>query len=412
MRRHFFTVALAGALCSMVFSNCCGPQKPKEVYFERATPESVGMSTEKLENADAVINAAIEERTIPGAVLAVVKDSKLVYLKAYGNKSVYPDTVAMTTNTVFDLASLTKVASMSMSMAHLFEKGAFRLEDKVTKYIPEFQPWVDPKTGEKVDIRIVDLLTHSSGLPSYANTDELLERYGVAHPDTLMSYINTVPRLFRPGERYEYSCLGFITLQNILQRITGTPLRDYAKEHVFDKLGMKHTTYGPKTLKNEEVMALVAPTVKLPDGSVLLGEAQDPLGRVMNWENSGNSGLFSSAEDLSLLAAALMNGGKINGVSVLGKLAVETMTTVPKGYEHVGRSLGWENDAQPGKYGHMLHPTRTFSHTGHTGTMIVVDPEAKLGIVLLAHRVHPVDTGTVGRLRALVCNAVGAAVIE
>ena len=412
MRIHFYSIALVGALLSMTFSMCSCPQKTTDVFFERATPESVGMSTEKLANADVVINEAIAEKTIPGAVLAVVKDSKLVYLKAYGNKSVYPDTVPMTENTVFDLASLTKVAATSMSMAHLLERGGFRLEDKVKKYIPEFQPWVDPQTGEKVDIRIVDLLTHSSGLPSYANTDELIERYGVAHPDTLMSYINTVPRLFKPTTKYEYSCLGFITLQNILERVTGKPLRDYAKENIFDVLGMKHTTYGPKTLNNKEVMALVAPTVKLPDGSVLLGEAQDPLGRVMNWENSGNSGLFSSAEDLALLAAALMNGGKINGVSVLGKLTVDAMTQVPAGFEHIGRSLGWENYAMPGKYGCMFHPTRTFAHTGHTGTAIMVDPVNKVGIVLLAHRVHPVDTGTVGKLRTLVCNAVGAAVIE
>lgn len=132
----------------------------------------------------------------------------------------------------------------------------------------------------------------------------------------------------------------------------------------------------------------------------------------MNRENSGNSGLFSSAEDLALLAAALMNGGQINGVSVLGKQTVEAMTTVPRGFEHIGRSLGWENDAMPGKYGCMLHPTRTFSHTGHTGTAIVIDPVSKLAIVLLAHRVHPEDKGTVGDLRAKVCNAVGAAVIE
>ena len=412
MRTHFFSFALVCAFISVLFSQCCCPKNSTDIVFERVTPESVGLSSEKLANADAVINAAIEAKTIPGAVLAVVKESKLAYLKAYGNKSVYPDTVAMTENTVFDLASLTKVASTAMSMAHLLERGGFRLEDKVKMYIPEFQPWVDPKTGEKVDIRIVDLLTHSSGLPSYANTDELIARYGVAHPDSLMSYVNTVPRLFKPGERYEYSCLGFIALQNILQKVTGIPLRDYAKKNVFDVLGMKHTTYGPKTLKNEEVMALVAPTVKQPDGSVLLGEAQDPLGRVMNWENSGNSGLFSSAEDLALLAAALMNDGKINGVSVLGKLTVEAMTTVPKGYEHIGRSLGWENDAQPGKYGCMFDPVHTFSHTGHTGTMILVDPVSKVGVILLAHRVHPEDKGTVGRLRALVCNAVGAAVIE
>ena len=185
----------------MLFSQCCCPQKSTDIVFERVTPESVGLSSEKLANADAVINAAIEAKTIPGAVLAVVKESKLAYLKAYGNKSVYPDTVAMTENTVFDLASLTKVASTAMSMAHLLERGGFRLEDKVNRYIPKFQPWVDPKTGEKVDIRIVDLLTHSSGLPSYANTDELIEKYGVAHLDSLMSYVNTVPRLFRPGER-------------------------------------------------------------------------------------------------------------------------------------------------------------------------------------------------------------------
>lgn len=114
------------------------------------------------------------------------------------------------------------------AMVHLLERGGFRLEDKVKMYIPEFQPWVDPETGEKVDIRIIDLLTHSSGLPSYANTNELLKRYGVAHPDTLMSYINTVPRLFRPTARYEYNCLGFITLQNILQRITGKSISEYA----------------------------------------------------------------------------------------------------------------------------------------------------------------------------------------
>ena len=412
MRKHSFSVALIGAFLSMTFCMCSTPQKSDDVVFERVSPESVGMSTEKLANADAVINASIADGEIPGAVLAVVKNSKLVYLKAYGNKSVYPDTIPMTENTVFDLASLTKVAATSMSMAHLLERGGFRLEDKVNKYIPEFQPWVDPKTGEKVDIRIVDLLTHSSGLPSYANTDELIAKYGVAHPDSLMSYVNTVPRLFKPTTQYEYSCLGFIALQNILQNITGKPLRDYAKENIFDVLGMKHTTYGPKTLKNEEVMSLVAPTVKQPDGSVLLGEAQDPLGRVMNWENSGNSGLFSSAEDLALLAAAVMNGGKINGVSVLGKLTVEAMTRVPDGFEHIGRSLGWENYAMPGKYGCMFHPTLTFAHTGHTGTAIMVDPVSKVGIVLLAHRVHPVDTGSVAKLRTLVCNAVGGAVIE
>ena len=125
-------------LISMTFSMCCCPEKEKDIVFERVTPESVGMSSAKLANADDIINAAIEEKLIPGAVLAVVKDSKLAYLKAYGNKSVYPDTVAMTENTVFDLASLTKVAATSMSMAHLLEKGGFRLRIKSTSIFPNF----------------------------------------------------------------------------------------------------------------------------------------------------------------------------------------------------------------------------------------------------------------------------------
>ena len=107
MRKHSFSVALVGALLSMTFCMCSTPQKSDDVIFERVSPESVGMSTEKLANADAVINASIADGEIPGAVLAVVKNSKLVYLKAYGNKSVYPDTIPMTENTVFDLASLT-----------------------------------------------------------------------------------------------------------------------------------------------------------------------------------------------------------------------------------------------------------------------------------------------------------------
>lgn len=412
MKKHLFFPALVCALFSFVFSMCC-PQQSADVTFERVTPESVGMNSEKLAKADEIINASIANKEIPGAVLAVVKNSKLAYLKAYGNKSVYPDTVAMTENTVFDLASCSKVVGTAMSMAHLMERGGFRLTDKVSMYIPGFQPWTDPETGKTTDIRIIDLLTHSSGLPPYVSPEVVIKKCGVADPDSLMAHICTMKRDYAPTTTFQYSCLNFITLQNVLQNITGKSISEYAQENIFDVLGMKHTTYNPKKENKSEIMALVAPTEKQPDGSVLCGEVHDPLARVMNHGNSGNAGVFSNAEDLALLAAALMNDGEINGKHVLGKLTVEAMTRVPADLRHIGCSLGWHNfTPYSSNNGHMFHPERTFGHTGYTGTSFVVDPVSKTAVILLTHRVHPEDKGGVVRLRSQIANVVAGAVEE
>lgn len=413
MKKHFISFAFVCALSSLLFTMCCAPCQTNDTKFERVAPESVGMDSKKLAKADEIINASIANKEIPGAVLAVVKDGKLAYLKAYGNKSVYPDTVAMTENTVFDLASCSKVVGTAMSMAHLMERGGFRLTDKVSMYIPGFEPWTDPETGKKIDIRVIDLLTHSSGLPPYVSPEVVIKKCGVADPDSLMKHICTMERDFAPTTKFQYSCLNFITLQNILQNITGKKISEYAQENIFDVLGMTHTTYMPKAQNKTEIMALVAPTEKQPDGSVLLGEVHDPLARVMNHGNSGNAGVFSNAEDLARLAAALMNGGTLDGASVLGKLTVETMTTVPEEFKHIGCSLGWHNHTPySSNNGHMFHPTKTFGHTGYTGTSFVVDPVSKTAVILLTHRVHPVDKGGVVRLRAQIANVVGGAVIE
>lgn len=381
--------------------------------IEKAKPETVGMDSKKLEKVDDIINASVNNKEIPGAVLAVVKEGKMVYLKAYGNKSVYPNVEKMTVNTVFDLASCSKVVGTTMSMMHLLEQGGYRLTDRVDMYIPGFQPYVDPKTGKKIAIRIVDLLTHSSGLPPYVSPEVVIKKCGKADPDSLMSYICTMKRDFKPTTQFQYSCLNFITLQNILQKITGEKLCDYAKKNIFDVLGMKHTSYNPKTQKNNNILRLTAPTEKQPDGSVLLGEVHDPLARIMNHGNSGNAGVFSNAEDLAILAAALMNDGEVNGVHVLGKLTVETMTRVPEEVKSLGRSLGWDNySPYASNNGNLFDPVRTFGHTGYTGTSFIVDPVSKTAVILLAHRVHPEDKGGIVRLRALVANVVAASIIE
>lgn len=415
MKRTIYatTLALLAAVMVNVFSSCCANSAACKEGIERVSPESVGMDPERLAKVDDIINASIENKEIPGAVLAVVKDSKLAYIKAYGNKSVYPEVVPMTEDVVFDLASCSKVVGTAMSMAHLMERGGFRLTDRVDMYIDGFQPYIDPVTKEKVNIRIIDLLTHSSGLPPYVSPEIVIKKCGVADPDSLMNYICTMPRDFRPTTKFQYSCLNLITAQNILQKITGEKLCDYAQKNIFDALGMKHTTYSPKAQNKEEIMALVAPTEKQADGNVLLGEVHDPLARVMNHGNSGNAGVFSNAEDLAILAAALMNDGELNGKHILGKLTVETMTRVPADLEHIGCSLGWHNfTPYSSNNGQLFHPTRTFGHTGYTGTSIVIDPVSKTAVILLTHRVHPVDKGGVVRLRALVATAVAGSVIK
>ena len=375
----------------------------------KVSPESVGLNSKMLAEADKMIAEAAANKDFPGAVFAVVRHGKIAHLKAFGDKQWLPEEAPMKQNTIFDLASVSKPTSTAVCTMILVERGKIRLTDKVKEYLPGFKGYAK-EAGDTTDIRIADLLTHSSGLPAYAPVATVVEQGG-ANPEALLDYIKNCTRSFAPKSRFRYSCLNFITLQNVLQNITGMTLADYAQKNIFDVLGMKHTTYMPKN--KPEIMKLVAPTEKKPDGECFLGEVHDPLARVMNHGNSGNAGVFSNAEDLSILAAALMNGGEFNGKQVLGKLTVETMTTVPAGFEHLGRSLGWDNySPYASNNGNLFHPTKTFGHTGYTGTSIIVDPVSKTAVILLAHRVHPADKGSVVRLRALVANVVAGAVVE
>lgn len=373
----------------------------------RVTPEQVGMDSKKLTNADRIIEDAINKGEIPGAVLAVVKDGKMAYIKAYGNKSVYPSVQKMEVNTVFDLASLSKCVGTTLSFMQLVEQGKVRLTDNVSKFIPGFKGYKDTVTGKTIDIRIIDLMTHSSGLPPYAPTEELIAKYGSPNPAGLMEYIANCRRDFMPTTQFQYSCLNFITLQNVLQNITGEKLCDYARKHVYDVLGLKYTMYNPTGM----TLSLTAPTEKQKDGSVLLGKVHDPLARLLNDGNSGNAGVFSNADDLAVIAVALMNGGVYNGKRILGKLTVETMTRVPAGFESLGRSLGWDNySSYASNLGNLFTPIVTYGHTGYTGTSMAIDPVAKVAVILLTNRVHPEDKASVVPLRGLVANAVAGAV--
>ncbi len=398
---------LSAAAAAAALAGCT--VQPAEGTLRKATPESMGMNSAKLSQVDAIVESFIADGSIPGAVLSVVRDDRIVYLKAYGNKQVVPDTVAMSTSTVFDLASVSKCVGTTLSFMQLVENGKVRLTDDVKMYIPDFAPWTDPDTGAKVDITVRDLLTHTSGIAPYISVPPYVERFGAATPDSLIRYIATeVRRNFRPGTGYMYSCLNFITLQNILQNVTGERLCDYTQKNVFDVLGLKHTCYLPQG----ETLELCAPTEVQPDGLPLIGQVHDPMARVVNCGNSGNAGVFSNAEDLSVIAAAIMDGGSINGRRILSPLTVETMATVPpENNPAVGRALGWDNCSDSaGLRGDLFSRTRTLCHTGYTGTSMIMDLDSKTAVILLTNRVHPYDEGGCGRLRALVANAVAGSI--
>lgn len=417
--KKLITITVAAALAVPVFA---------QGALKQDYPERHGMNPEKLAQVDRVINEAITAKEIPGAVLSVVRGNDIVYLKAYGNKSVVPTVEPMTAETLFDLASVSKCVGTTLAFMQLIENGYVRLTDNVDRYIPNFKPWKDPESGETVDITIRDLLSHSSGLTPYINADTFVKEYGGNDPKKMEQYIATeIKRNFRPGTDFMYSCLNFVTLQRILERVTGEKLYEYAQKHVFDVLGLTHTCYfpliyTPAVSNSAELAGLCAPTEVQADGKPLVAQVHDPMARMIMGGNSGNAGVFSNAEDLSVVCAAVMNGGvlvdkkgrALESTRILSPLTVRLMATIPPQNDpSVGRALGWDKkSSHSGPRGDLFNPETTIMHTGYTGTSIVIDTETKTAIILLTHRVHPEDKGGVGRLRALVANIVAGSIIQ
>ena len=412
------------SLLCMFLSALCVVAQP----LQRVAPEQVGMDSRRLMYADEVIEAAIANKDIPGAVLAIVRDGKMAYLKAYGNKRVYPNAEPMTTGTVFDMASCSKTMSTAVCTMILVERGKIRLSDAVSVYLPGFQNWASEDGKDKKTIRVSDLLTHTSGLPSYGPTAELEKQYGSPNAEGLMEYIKTCKRQFKPQTDYSYSCLNFITLQNIIEKVSGQTLREFARENLFDVLGMDYTDYLP-TIRDKKgnwintVDAnwaglvegdwhdVIAPTEKQTNGQVLCGQVHDPLARIMNGGISGNAGIFSRAEDIAILCAALQNGGEWNGRRILSPQTVKAMRTVPRGdVAQFGRTLGWDNSSGYASNQGDLFGWNTYGHTGYTGTSIIMDPDNNTSVILLINSVHPEDGHSVVRLRSLVANAVAGSI--
>jgi CubicO group peptidase (beta-lactamase class C family) len=316
---------------------------------------------------------------------------------------------------MFDLASVSKCVGTTLAAMQLIERGEIRPKDEVRYFFPEFRPWIDPETGEKVHITIQDLMSHSSGLSPYIDVAAFVNRFGENQPDSLMRFIATeVKRNFRPRTEFMYSCLNYITLQHIIQQVSGRPLNEYVEENIFQPLGLEHTCYFPlgadlrTPVAHQELIPLCAPTEVQADGLPLVAAVHDPIARRINAGVSGNAGVFSNAADLTVLCQAILN----NGGDILLPATVRMMCTIPPENEpNVGRALGWDKKSDhSGLKGDYFNPNRTIEHTGYTGTSLVLNFDSKTALIILTNRVHPNDDGAVGRMRALIANVVGSSV--
>lgn len=371
------------------------------------SPEAAGMDEQRLLKVDEVILSAIDNKETPGAVLIVLRDTSIVYQKAYGMRQIIPEQNEMELGVIFDLASLTKPVATATAIFILAERGELRFLDPVSRYLPGFNPWADPESNRTEEIRIIHLLTHTSGLPSYPPVEQLVSEHGSPAPGAVVEYFAHLERITRPGSSFLYSCPNFVMLQQIVEVVSGETLADFTHKNIFAPLAMNNTSYNP----GSDIHHLIAPTT-VEDGLLLTGVVHDPFARKLMGGISGNAGLFSTGHDLAVFTAMLMNNGSINGARILSPLSAKALTTIPIGYESFGRSPGWDVYSAFASNQGDLFSNKTYGHTGYTGTSLFIDPETRIAVILLTNRVHPDDSTSVVRLRSLVANVVAGAIVD
>ncbi len=338
---------------------------------------------------DSIINDAIRQGQIPGAVLIVGHDGHVVHRRAYGSRAIQPRREAMTLTTVFDCASLTKVVVTTIAVMQLWERGKFRMGDPVAKYIPEFAQ------NGKQDITIRQLLIHYSGL---APDLDLTKPFAGKDAAYRMAFEETPERA--PGSRFIYSDINFEVLGALVERLSGESLDAYSQKHIFIPLKMKETRFLPP----RAWVSRTAPTEEDENHHMLRGVVHDPTARRMGGV-AGHSGLFSTADDLAKFAQALLDGGR--GVLTSATIAKMISPQQPATGTAV-RGFGWDIDSPFSTNRGELLPVGSFGHTGYTGVSLWIDPATKTYIVLMTNAVHMGEKGSAVSLRTKVATAVAA----
>src|SRR5687767_13483059 len=386
---------------------------PNSYSTLQAKPTGAGLSLEKLSQIDSVVEQAIAQRHLPGAVVLVARNGQVAWRKAYGARAVEPVREPMTTDTIFDLASLTKVVATATSIMILVERGKVRLSDPLSNYIPE----IKGDGRERITIEL--LLTHRAG---YAPDFDLKHRW--TSYDEAIKRLVLEPLRNPPGARFVYSDIGYIALGEVVHRASGLTLDEFARRNIFAPLRMRDTGFRP----GPKLRSRIAPTEQRrgqlsylgdkPQNSDpeadkwLRGEVHDPTSYRMDGV-AGHAGLFSTADDLSIYGRMILGGGSYRGVRIMGPLTLAEMVR-PRLVSDGGwaRGLGWDINTSFSTIRGDLFPLGSFGHTGFTGTGMWIDPATNMFVVFLSNRVHPDGKGDVAALRGRIASIAAGAVTD
>ena len=370
-------------------------------------PVSAEIDRSRLVRIETLLENAIADGRLPGAVVVVGHAGEVVYQAAFGARAVDGDgpPEAMTVDTIFDLASLTKVVATTTSVMMLVEEGRLRLRDRIVTHVPEFA------SHGKDRITVEHLLTHMSGLRPDLPLEEVFEGAETAIARAAGEVLEAAP-----GERFVYSDINFFMLGEIVRRVTGQTLDRFARDRIFLPLGMRDTGFTPPS----SLIPRIAPTESCAplawpcggDGAVMLrGRVHDPTARRMGGV-AGHAGVFGTADDLARFCRMLLGGGSVDGVRILAPLTVARMTRVSTP-PHVAdrRGLGWDLDSRFSANRGALFGAGSYGHTGFTGTSLWLDPASDTFVVFLSSRLHPSGAGDVTALRGRVATVVASAVL-
>jgi len=386
---HRLVAALAFQLLAAILATAASADAALSARLREADLDQIG----------AIVQSEIEAGRIHGAVVEIGQGNQVVFRRAFGYRALEPRRVAMTPDTIFDLASLTKPVATAVAIMQLRERGVIDLDSPVAAYWPAFA-----RNGkERITIR--QLMTHYSGLAP----DLDLRRKWTGYSTAMKMTADAKP-LYPPGTHYEYSDINFEALGEVVRRVAKLPLDDYCRINIFTPLKMADTGFSPPARK----LNRIAPTEYI-DGKLRIGEVHDPTAARMGGL-AGHAGLFSTAADLAIFARMLLGGGRAGAVTILSPSSIDEMTIPqsPAGAVDAShlRGLGWDLGAPLCANREQLLPAGSYGHFGFTGTMLWIDPVSSTYAIVLTNRTYPGGAGDAGPLRreilALISERLGA----
>ena len=369
------------ALFCQVAAACAAPPATSR-------PAQTPSTSQAAQQISAIVNEEIAAGHLVGGVVVLGIGDRIVLRQAFGQRSVMPEAKPATLDTIYDAASLTKVMATAVAIMQLRERGEIDLDRPVATYWPAFG------ANGKDAITVRQVMTHYAGLPAGIATRGWTDSQGA------LDAIAALKPTAAPGTRFVYSDVDFIVLGELVRRISGQPLDQYAATNIFQPLGMRDTAFLPRvTLKDR-----IAPA-DVESGELRWGEVQDPIAYRMGGV-AGHAGAFTTADDLTKFAEMMLAGGK----NVLKPASVTTMTTPqsPPGGPAI-RGLAWDIDSPYAVWFAPSFSTRSYGHTGYTGTAIWIDPETRTFLIVLTNRLHPDGKGDILPMLRRIAQVAGAA---